>query len=141
MTLVGRLGTMQTIETANIPVEQLDALEQYALTSAGPELRDVLLSLSRCVRDGAEFAVIDGAPVLTPNQAAERLGMSRTHLYKLLDRGEIVSHRVGRDRRIQLSDLIDFETQRQSDNRELAERFANQQKTRSGAIDELAELL
>jgi len=67
--------------------------------------------------------------------------MSRTHLYKLLDRGEIVSHRVGRDRRIRLSDLIDFETQRQSDNRELAERFANQQKTRSGAIDELAELL
>jgi len=42
---------------------------------------------------------------------------------------------------IRLSDLIDFETQRQSDNRELAERFANQQKTRSGAIDELAELL
>lgn len=141
MTLVDRLGTMQTIETANIPVEQLDALEQYALTSAGPELRDVLLSLSRCVRDGAEFAVIDGALVLTPNQAAERLGMSRTHLYKLLDRGEIVSHRVGRDRRIRLSDLIDFETQRQSDNRELAERFANQQKTRSAAIDELAELL
>jgi excisionase family DNA binding protein len=141
MTPVDRLGTMQTIETANIPVEQLDALEQYALTSAGPELRDVLLSLSRCVRDGAEFAVTDGAPALTPSQAAERLGMSRTHLYKLLDRGEIVSHRVGRDRRIRLSDLIGFETQRQRDNRELAERFANQQKTRSGAIDELAELL
>ena len=141
MTLVDRLGTMQTIETANIPVEQLDALEQYALTSAGPELRDVLLSLSRCVRDGAAFAIIHGAPALTPNQAAESLGMSRTHLYKLLDRGEIVSHRVGRDRRIRLSDLIDFETQRQRDNRELAERFANQQKTRSGAIDELAELL
>ena len=67
--------------------------------------------------------------------------MSRTHLYRLLDRGEIVSHRVGRDRRIRLSDLIGFETQRQRDNRELAERFANQQKTRSGAIDELAELL
>lgn len=101
----------------------------------------MLLSLSRCARDGAEFAVIDDAPVLTPHQAGERLGISRTHLYKLLDRGEIVSHRVGRDRRIQLGDLIDFENQRQSDNRELAERFASQQKTRSGAIDEVAELV
>jgi excisionase family DNA binding protein len=132
---------MQTIETSNIPLEQLDALEQYALTSAGPELRDVLLSLSRCVREGVEIAVLDGSTALTPSQAAERLGMSRTHLYKLLDRGEIVSHRVGRDRRIRVRDLLDFEAQRQRDRRELAERFAKQRKTRDGAIDEVANLL
>ena len=132
---------MHTIETSNIPVDQLDALEQYALTSAGSELRDVLLALSRCAREGAELAVIDGAAVVTPNQAAERLGMSRTHLYKLLDRGEIVSHRVGRDRRIDVRDLLDFEAQRQRDRRELAERFASQSATRVTAVDELASLL
>lgn len=132
---------MKTLKTANIPVDQLDALEQYALSSLDPELRDVLLSLSRCVRDGAEFAVINGSAVLTPSQAAERLGMSRTHLYKLLDRGEIMSHRVGRDRRIRLNDLLTFESQRQCDRRELAERFATQQKTLAGAIDEVASHL
>jgi len=132
---------MQTLETANIPVEQLDELEKFALTSAGPELRDVLLSISHCVRAGDELAVVDGSPVLTPKQAAERLGMSRTHLYKLLDRGEIVFHRVGRDRRIRLRDLVDFEEQRQRDRRELAERFAHRQQTRSAAIDEIADLL
>lgn len=132
---------MRTLDTKNIPFEQLDQLEQYARTHAGPELRDVLLSLSRCVRDGAEITVVDEATVLTPNQAAERLGMSRTHLYKLLDRGEIASHRVGRDRRIRLSDLAEFEARRQHDRRELAERFAHQQKTRSDATDEVADLL
>lgn len=132
---------MKAIETSNIPVDQLDPLEEYALTSAGPELRDVLLGLSRCVREGSEFVVIDDAAVLTPSQAAERLGMSRTHLYKLLDRGEIMSHRVGRDRRIRVRDLLDFEVQRQRDRRELAERFAHQQTTRAGAIDEVADLL
>lgn len=132
---------MEILETANIPVEQLDALERYAQTSLGPELRDVLLSLSRCVRDGAELAVIEGSAVLTPSQAAERLGMSRTHLYKLLDRGEIMSYRVGRDRRIDLKDLAAFESQRQRDRRELAERFATQHQTLARAIDEVANSL
>jgi excisionase family DNA binding protein len=132
---------MEILETANIPVEQLDALEQYAQTSLGPELRDVLLSLSRCVRDGAELAVIEGSAVLTPSQAAERLGMSRTHLYKLLDRGEIMSYRVGRDRRIDLKDLAAFESQRRRDRRELAERFATQHQTLARAIDEVANSL
>jgi excisionase family DNA binding protein len=129
---------MEIVETTNIPVEQLDALEQYAYTSLGPELRDVLLSLSRCVRSGAELTVTAGSVVLTPSQAAERLGMSRTHLYKLLDRGEVMSYRVGRDRRIELKDLAAFELQRQLDRRELAERFATQRQTLAGAIDEVA---
>ena len=135
------MADMQTIETSLIPVDELDALEEYAQTQVGPELRDVLLSLSRCARKGEDLAIVEGEAVLTPSQAAERLGMSRTHLYKLLDRGEIVFHRVGRDRRIRLSDLITFESQRQHDRRELAERFAHQQSTRGGAIDEIAGLL
>lgn len=132
---------MRTLETSNIPFDQLALLEQFAKTEAGPQLRDVLFSLSRCVREGDELVVIDGSATVTPNQAADRLGMSRTHLYKLLDRGEIMFHRVGRDRRIRVSDLIDFETQRQHDRRELAERFAHQNATRDAAIDELADLL
>ena len=52
-----------------------------------------------------------------------------------------MSHRVGRDRRIALGDLIAFEERRQRDRRELAERFASQSTTRGGAIDELADLL
>lgn len=131
---------MKTLDTAKIPTEQLDALEQFAQISE-PELRDVLLSLSRCVRDGDEIVVIDNDRTVTPNQAAERLGMSRTHLYKLLDSGEIVFHRVGRDRRIRLRDLMQFEEQRQHDRRELAERFAHQHQTAAAASDEIADLL
>jgi excisionase family DNA binding protein len=133
---------MQTIQTSSVPVEQLKALAQFAQNAAGPELRDVLLSVSRCISEGADLAVVEAPSVtLTPAEAAERLGMSRTHLYKLLDRGEVVSHRVGRDRRIRVADLVVFEEQRQSDRRELAERFAKQRPTRDSAIDEVADLL
>ena len=133
---------MQTIQTSSVPVEQLKALAQFAQDAAGPELRDVLLSVSRCISEGVDLAVIEAASVtLTPAEVAKRLGMSRTHLYKLLDRGEIVSHRVGRDRRIRVADLVGFEEQRQSDRRELAERFAKQRQTREAAIGEVADLL
>jgi excisionase family DNA binding protein len=133
---------MQTIQTSSVPVEQLKALAQFVQNAAGPELRDVLLSVSRCISEGADLAVIEAASAtLTPAEAAERLGMSRTHLYKLLDRGEIVAHRVGRDRRIRVADLVAFEEQRQSDRRELAEHFAKQRQTRDAAVDEVADLL
>ncbi len=133
---------MQTIQTSTVPDAQLAALAQFADSAeVGPELRDVLLSVRRCISDGVDLAVVDNAAILTPNQVAERLGMSRSHLYKLLDRGELMSHRVGRDRRIRLADLIAFETQRDHDRRELAEHFANQRQTRTGAINELADLL
>ena len=131
---------MNTLEISGIPVKQLDELDAFAAT-VGPELRDVLLSLSRCVRDGDEAVVVDGSDTLTPTQVAQRLGMSRTHLYKLLDRGEIMFHRVGRDRRIRVEDLRKFEAQRQMDRRELAERFAHQHQTAIAATDEIADLL
>ena len=132
---------MQTLPTDNVTSEQLDALDAFAHSDVGPELRDLLLSLSSCLRAGDELAVIDGNATITPSRAAERLGMSRTHLYKLLDRGEILSHRVGRDRRIRIHDLLEFEEQHQRDRRELAERFAQQRRTAADVDDEIADLL
>ena len=65
--------------------------------------------------------------------------MSRTHLKKLLDRGEILSHPVGGERGIRMSDLLEFERRREQGHRELAARFDSQQETRAKAIDELTE--
>lgn len=132
---------MQTLQTDQIRPEQLDELAKFAHTTASPELRELLLSLSDCVRAGDEVVIVNDDETVTPSQAAERLRMSRTHLYKLLDRGEILSHRVGRDRRIRMHDLIQFEERHQRDRRELAERFAHQRKTALAANDEIADLI
>ena len=72
---------MQTIQTSTVPDAQLAALAQFADSAdVGTELRDVLLSVRRCISDGVDLAVVDNAAILTPNQVAERLGMSRSHL-------------------------------------------------------------
>lgn len=102
---------------------------------------DVLTSLAVSLRDGDDVVAFRVDETLTPNQAAQRLGMNRTHLYKLLHDGTIASHRVGRDRRIAARDLLTSSAQRDADQRELAERFASQDHTRAGAIGDVAFLL
>ncbi|SLM99161.1 hypothetical protein FM103_05830 [Corynebacterium xerosis] len=131
---------MKTISNTPMPASQIDQLEELAQT-APVELHDVLNALVTSLRDGDEIVAVDPQQALTPNQAAKHLGMSRTHLYKLLDNGTIASHRVGRDRRIILRDLMQFATERDTERRDLAERFASQDRDRSAAVDEIADLL
>lgn len=129
---------MEPITTAAIPTSQLDALDEYADT-APAELHDVLQRLTRHLRAGDDIVACESDAALTPNQAAKMLRMSRTHLYKLLDDGVIPSYRVGRDRRVRMTSLIEFEQTRVHGQRELAERFALQQPNREAVLDEVAK--
>lgn len=131
---------MKTISNTSMPSSQIDQLEELA-HDVPAELRDVLSSLAASLREGDDVIALDPQKTLTPAQAAKRLAMSRTHLYKLLDNGTIAFHRVGRDRRILIRDLMHFAAQRDAERRDLAERFANQDRHRSEAIEELADLL
>lgn len=131
---------MKTIEISNIPEGELDALEQFAEGTTSPIMREALLGFSEGAREGKSVAFVDGGD-LSPSQAAQLIHMSRVHLYKLLDSGEIASHKVGKHRRIRLIDLKSFEAKRESDRLELAEKFAHQQSNRKAAIDEIADLI
>lgn len=131
---------MKTINTSPMPDAQIDALETFA-DAAPPELQHMLSTLAASLREGDEILAVTGDETLTPNQAAKQLGMSRTHLYKLLDDGTIGFHRVGRDRRIPLRGLLAFAAQRDGDRRQLAEQFAHQDRSRAGAVEEIADLI
>ena len=118
-----------------------EALAKMPASAEESGLAGLLRQLAALVRAGADVQLLSPESELTPNQAAEVLKMSRTHLYKLLDVGQIPFHRVGRDRRIRLADVIAFSEAREATRSELAERFAHAERARTAAIDELADLL
>lgn len=129
------------VAPCSVPADDLSALAEFASSLEESQLRDLLLGLSEILQDGGVATLLGGDKYYTPSQVASRLGMSRAHLYKLLDSGQIPSHRVGRDRRIKGGDIVLFEKQRQAERRELAERFANAAAIRESAVDELVDEL
>ena len=115
------------VAPSNVDPQTRASLTRFASDLGEGTLRNLLLALSDSLASGCTVAL------------AKQLRMSRTHLYKLLDSGDIPSHRVGRDRRITGRDIVAFERRRQEERRALAERFSNPEAIQRGAIDELVE--
>lgn len=96
-----------------VPESEIDALSQ--LRQSLPEKSELGMALEKMsegLRSGAEITVARDNDEVTPSRAASILGISRTHLYKILDAGLIPSRIVGaRDRRIYMVDVQEYLTQ------------------------------
>ncbi|MCY4465517.1 MAG: helix-turn-helix domain-containing protein [Chloroflexi bacterium] len=66
----------------------------------------LLLEILKHMTKGLDVVVTPLQPELTTGQAAEILNVSRPHLVKLLESGEIPFHKVGRNRRIRREDVM-----------------------------------
>ena len=102
---------MTTTLSANaVPQNELSALE--ALKRSLPvdsALGETLGMIADSIGAGNEVLVAESDETLTPSQASRLLGVSRSHLYKVLDAGTLAFHVVGeRDRRIRLADFLAY---------------------------------
>lgn len=59
-------------------------------------------------RQGNGVAIIPTSTMLTTQKTAELLNCSRPHVVKLIDSGELPAEKIGRHRRIKLTDVIDY---------------------------------
>jgi excisionase family DNA binding protein len=63
---------------------------------------------------------------ITTQQAAEILNVSRPHVIKLLEKGEIPYKKVGSHRRILLQDILEYESKFRSDRRKKLDYLAKE---------------
>jgi 3,4-dihydroxy 2-butanone 4-phosphate synthase/GTP cyclohydrolase II len=76
----------------------------------GPAFRALTETLSQIAR-GYAVAVTPIAADLTTQQAADLLGVSRPHLVKLLERGDLPHRKIGTHRRVMATDLFTYRRQ------------------------------
>jgi len=94
------------------------------------EVHQVLQQVVEAMRQGLAVTIVPQTMVLTTQQAADLLGVSRPTLIKLLGDNKIPYERIGTHRRIQLRDLLTYRDQRR------AAQYAALEATSSSIDDE-----
>ena len=77
-----------------------------------PALAELLMSILRPLSRGDAIALVPISQMLTTQQAADILNVSRPYLIGLLEQGKIPHEKVGRHRRVKASDLFEFKARR-----------------------------
>ncbi len=81
------------------------------------EVYRVLRQVAEVMRQGKAITVAPRGLVLTTQEAADFLGVSRPTLVKVLDDGAIPFERPNRHRRIRLADLLAYQERRRTERR------------------------
>ena len=91
-----------------------------------PGLSTLLMELLRHIGAGDAVTLVPVSQMLTTQQAADILNVSRPFLISLIDKQDIICTHVGRHRRIKAEDLFAYKRRRDED--------------RAAALSELAEM-
>ena len=91
-----------------------------------PALSELLIDLLRHIGKGDAVTLVPVTQMLTTQQAADILNVSRPYFVGLLEKDEIPFTLVGRHRRVKAEDLFEYKNARDSE--------------RSSALDKLAQI-
>ncbi|WP_372372468.1 helix-turn-helix domain-containing protein [Alcaligenes faecalis] len=96
--------------------------EMELSTSTLRLVEEILLEIA----NGRAVRIVPVHAELTTQEAADLLNVSRPHMVKLLEDGELPFHRTGKHRRIRLDDLMRFKETREKDSEKAMEELSDQ---------------
>ena len=91
--------------------------------SLTPAMSDLFLKLLRHIGSGDVVTLVPIQQMLTTQQAADLLNLSRPYLIRLIEKGDVAHSMVGRHRRLKAEDVFAYKAERD--------------KIRSKAMDDL----
>lgn len=97
---------------ANQRLRVLDDTGQPAEIVLAPALSGLLMDLLRYIGQGDAVTLVPVSQMLTTQQAADILNVSRPFLVSLLEKGDIPHTMVGRHRRVRAEDLFAYKKTR-----------------------------
>ncbi len=95
------------------------------LTLPGTVFR-LLKDIVRNMQLGRAVVLVPENQQLTTQRAADLLGVSRPHLIKLLESGNLPYHTVGSHRRVYLKDLLAYQKRRDAESKAALDRIAKE---------------
>lgn len=123
-------------ESEEVQIRELNRMLQLgspALVGADGERLELPDSVFRLLKDitrnmqsGRAVVLIPENQQLTTQRAADLLGVSRPHLIKLLEAGDLPYYKAGSHRRIYLKDLIAYRKRRDVERKAALDRIAKE---------------
>jgi excisionase family DNA binding protein len=101
---------IEFIDNINHPenIPEISLLETGEPIKIPLKVLKMLAEILKNFRDGNAVSIVPIGTTLTTQKAAEFLNCSRPHVTKLIDEGKLKAELVGRHRRIQFKDLVEF---------------------------------
>jgi len=123
-------------ESEEVQIRELNRMLQLgspALVGADGERLELPGTVFRLLKDivrnmqfGRAVVLIPENQQLTTQRAADLLGVSRPHLIKLLEAGELPHHKAGSHRRIYLKDVTAYQKRRDMERKAALDRIAKE---------------
>lgn len=106
------LASQMTDAGNDVLLTVLDADKKQADVVLGPMLSNLLIELLRAVGSGNTVISVPLSKKMSTQEAADVLNVSRPHLIKLLEKGEMPFETVGRHRRVEARFVFEYQRQR-----------------------------